>query len=42
MNSILPSVNKNILDELCNRKLSFAFHKKYEEFVKRWREESTL
>lgn len=27
--------NNNVLDELCNRKLNFAFHKKFEESVRR-------
>ena len=39
---ITQCFNKNILDELCNRKLNFAFHKRFKESVKKWREESTL
>lgn len=39
---ITQCFNKNVLDEWCNRKLNFAFRKKFEESIKRWREESTL
>ena len=39
---ITQCFNKNILDELCNRKLNFAFRKRFKESVKKWREESTL
>ena len=33
--NITSNFSKNPLDELCNRKLNFAFQKKFEESIKR-------